>query len=107
MTHVSEMGRGWHEKRGWAGCLTVPENCIRILSLLLAVSIISFALVSGSPVDPVQQYIMKIGPVSAEQRAAIEAYWGMDKPPAVRYISWLDALVHGDFGISLLYRRRD
>lgn len=57
------------------------KNCIRILSLLLAVSIISFALVSASPVDPVQQYIMKIGPVSAEQRAAIEAYWGMDKPP--------------------------
>lgn len=81
------------------------KNCIRILSLLLAVSIISFALVSASPVDPVQQYIMKIGPVSAEQRAAIEAYWGMDKPPAVRYISWLNALLHGDFGISLLYRR--
>ena len=32
---------------------------IRVFSLLFAVSVISFALVSASPVDPVQQY--KIG----------------------------------------------
>ncbi|MDE7324108.1 MAG: ABC transporter permease [Lachnospiraceae bacterium] len=76
-----------------------------MLSLLFAVSIISFALVSASPIDPVQQYIMGIGPVSEEQRAGIEAYWGVDKPPTVRYFSWLCALLHGDFGTSLLYRR--
>lgn len=78
---------------------------IRVVSLLFAVSVISFALVSASPVDPVQQYIMGIGPVSEEQRAAIEAYWGVGKPPAEQYFNWLTALLHGDFGTSLLYRR--
>ena len=40
---------------------------IRVISLLFAVSVIAFALVNASPVDPVQQYIMGIGPVSEEQ----------------------------------------
>lgn len=83
----------------------IAAYALRVGSLLLAVSVISFALVSASPVDPVQQYIMGIGPVSDEQRSEIEAYWGVDRPPAERYFSWLSALMHGDLGVSLLYRR--
>ena len=48
-------------------------HSIKIISLLLAVSIISFVLVSASTVDPVQQYITGLGTaVSPEQRAQIE-----------------------------------
>ena len=77
----------------------------RIVTLLLAVSVIAFALVSLSPVDPVQQYLLGAGPVSEEQRIEIEEYWGVNDPPVERYFSWLSALLHGDFGTSLLYRR--
>lgn len=77
----------------------------KIITLLLAVSIIAFVLVTLSPVDPVQQYIMGIGPVSDEQRAQIEDYWGVNEPPVERYFSWLSSLLHGDLGTSLLYRR--
>lgn len=57
-------------------------NLVKILSLLLAVSLIAFVLVTASPVDPVQQYILGLGTaVSPEQRAQIEAYWGVDQPP--------------------------
>ena len=79
---------------------------IKILTLLLAVSIIAFILVSVSPIDPVQQYILGLGTaVSAEQRALIEEYWGVDEPPVQRYLTWLNAVLHGDLGQSLLYRR--
>lgn len=79
---------------------------IRIITLLLAVSIISFALVCASPVDPVQQYILGLGSaVSPEQRAEIEAYWGVDEPPVERYISWLSEVVQGNLGESSIYRR--
>lgn len=78
---------------------------IKIISLLLAVSIIAFALVSFSPVDPVQQYILGVGAVSPEQRAEIEEYWGINEPPVQRYFNWLGALLRGDMGESLLYRR--
>lgn len=79
---------------------------IKIVTLLLAVSIISFALVSASPVDPVQQYILGLGTaVSPEQRAEIEDYWGVNEPPAERYFSWLSELLQGNLGESAIYRR--
>ena len=69
---------------------------VRILSLLLAVSIISFVLVSASPIDPVQQYILGLGTaVSPEQRAEIEEYWGVNEPPVERYFTWLGELLKG------------
>ena len=81
-------------------------NSIKIISLLFAVSIISFALVDASPVDPVQQYILGLGTaVSPEQRAEIEAYWGVNEPPVERYVNWLTDLLHGNLGESLIYRR--
>ena len=79
---------------------------IKILSLLLAVSVISFVLVTASPVDPVQQYIMGLGTaVSPEQRAEIEEYWGVNEPPVERFFSWLNELMHGNLGESAMFRR--
>ncbi|MBQ6059004.1 MAG: ABC transporter permease [Clostridia bacterium] len=79
---------------------------VRILSLLLAVSIIAFVLVSASPIDPVQQYLIRLGTaVSPEQRAEIEAYWGVHQPPVQRYLHWLSELLKGNLGESSLYRR--
>ena len=82
------------------------KNCVKMLALLLAVSILAFVLVSASPVDPVQQYVLGLGSaISAEQRAQIEAYWGADVPPAERYVSWLRDVLRGDLGESSIYRR--
>ena len=79
---------------------------IKIISLLLSVSIISFVLVSASPVDPVQQYILGLGTaVSPEQQAEIEDYWGVNEPPIERYFSWLSELLKGNLGESAIYRR--
>lgn len=81
-------------------------HSIKIITLLLAVSILSFALVCASPVDPVQQYITGLGTaVSPQQRALIEDYWGVDKPPVQRYLGWLSGVLHGDLGESSVYRR--
>lgn len=77
----------------------------RMVTLLAAVSIISFVLVSLSPVDPVQQYVGSVPNVSTEQREKIAAYWGLDDPPVERFLAWGNAIWHGDFGVSLLYRR--
>ena len=44
---------------------------IRMVTLLIAVSIVSFVLVSMSPVDPVQQYVGAVPNVGVEQRAKI------------------------------------
>ena len=81
------------------------ENILKMVLLLFAVSIIAFVLVNYSPVDPVQQYVISVGGVSPEQRLQLEEYWGVNDPPVERYMNWLSALMHGDFGTSLLYRR--
>lgn len=79
---------------------------VKIISLLFAVSVISFTLVSVSPIDPVQQYILGLGTaVSAEQRAEIEAYWGVNEPPVERYFTWLGEALKGNLGESVIYRR--
>ncbi len=82
------------------------KNSIKIITLLLAVSIVSFTLVSISPIDPVQQYLLGLGTaVSQEKRAELEQYWGVDKPPVERYMIWLNELLHGNMGESSIYRR--
>lgn len=79
---------------------------IKIITLLLAVTTISFTLVSTSPIDPVQQYIIGLGTaVSPEQREEIEDYWGVNETPAERYFSWLSELLQGNLGESAIYRR--
>lgn len=78
---------------------------MRFITLLIATSIISFILVTLSPVDPVQQYVGSVPNVSEEQREKIAEYWGLDKPPVERFLLWGQSLLHGDFGTSLIYRR--
>ncbi len=82
------------------------KNSIKIITLLLAVSIVSFTLVSISPIEPVQQYLLGLGTaVSPEKRAELEQYWGVNKPPVERYMIWLNELLHGNMGESSIYRR--
>lgn len=86
-------------------CILV-KNSIKIISLLFAVSAVSFVLVSASPVDPVGQYILGLGTaVSPPQRVEIENYWGVNEPPMERYLGWLSELLRGNLGESALYRR--
>jgi peptide/nickel transport system permease protein len=78
---------------------------IRLATLLAAVSILSFTLISISPIDPVQAYIgsdmMRVGP---EQRLFISEYWGLDKSPPEQFMRWVNALLHGDLGTSMIFR---
>ena len=83
----------------------IGKYFFRVVTLLLAASVLSFTLVSLSPVDPVQQYVLGAGNVSMEQREQIAEYWGLNDPPAERFINWFSALMHGDMGTSLVYRQ--
>lgn len=79
---------------------------LRLLTLLVALCLLSFSLVSYSPIDPVQAYVgadmMRVGP---EQREKIAEYWGLDKSPPEQFISWGGAVIKGDLGTSMIFRR--
>lgn len=74
---------------------------IVVLPTLLGISILVFGamhLIPGSFVD----VAIGLGPdVSAEQREAIAASYGLDAPLPVQYLRWLGNVLQGDFGDSL------
>jgi len=82
------------------------RKIIRMLSLLAVLCLLCFWLMSQSPIDPVRAYVgadmMLVGP---EQRAQIVEYWGLDKSPVEQGIHWASALLNGDLGTSLIFRR--
>lgn len=83
----------------------VINTLLRMILLLFGVSIITFLLVVSSPIDPVDAYVGAESNVSQEQRENIAEHWGLNKPPAVRYFTWLSNLLHGDMGTSITYRK--
>lgn len=83
------------------------KNFIRVLLLLFAVSVVTFGLISVSPIDPLQANVGQaaLGAMSEEQIAKLQSYWGVDTPPVERYFNWLKDVLKGDMGTSLLYRQ--
>lgn len=83
------------------------KNLVRIILLMFAVSIVTFALVAASPIDPLQANIGQaaLGTMSETQKEKLESYWGVGTPPVERYINWAKDAVKGDLGDSLLYRQ--
>jgi peptide/nickel transport system permease protein len=83
----------------------ILSKAIKLLSLLFAVSAISFTLVAISPIDPIQSYVgADITRVSPEQREEIAEYWGLNEPRITQFINWGSAVIQGDLGTSLIYR---
>lgn len=83
----------------------IVKKLIKLLTLLIAVCIITFALMELSPIDPVNAYVGADTKVSAEQRELIAEHWGLNKSPVERFMLWFKSILGGDFGTSLIYRR--
>lgn len=83
----------------------ILRNIIRFALLMAAVSIVVFALVSASPVDPLQANVGQAALVgmSDEKQAQLAAYWGTDAPFLERYLAWASAFLQGDMGTSLRF----
>lgn len=84
--------------------LRISRILVRMITLLFAVSLVTFILITASPIDPIDAYVGSESGVSQEQRDNVARYWGLDKPPAERYFIWLGNITHGDMGISTMYR---
>ena len=84
---------------------SIGRQVARFILLMLAVSVVTFALVGLSPIDPVQANVGQNGllGMSAEKRAQLASYWGADLPIWERYLNWAGAFITGDWGSSLRY----
>ena len=69
----------------------ILKKFFKLITLLIALCIVTFILLEKSPLDPVQAYVGE--------------YWGLNKPPLERFSSWFRAIAKGDLGRSMIYRR--
>lgn len=81
------------------------KKILKLITLLVALCIITFVLMELSPIDPVTAYVGASTKVSAEQRALIAEHWGLNQPPLIRFWSWFKSIISGDWGTSMIYRR--
>ena len=83
----------------------ILKTTAKALSLIIALSIITFALVEISPIDPVKAFIGAEHSVSPEQMALIREKWGLNDPAPIRYLRWIGNLIQGEMGDSQVYKR--
>jgi peptide/nickel transport system permease protein len=70
---------------------------------LLGISLILFIVLALAPGDPFSELATNPN-VPPEVREALRTKFGLDDPIYLRYVHWLVAMVHGDWGFSFVSR---
>lgn len=85
--------------------LYISKKLFRLVLLIFCASLVTFILVTISPVDPLEANVGQaaLGSMSTEQIEKLEEYWGVNTPPVTRFLSWAGDFFKGDMGVSLLY----
>jgi peptide/nickel transport system permease protein len=77
----------------------VVRRVLLAIPTLLMISFVLYAILSLAPGDPLSQFAANPA-VPPEVRENIRRSLGLDQPWPVRYVKWLIALAHGDWGFS-------
>ena len=83
----------------------IIKSVIKAVSLIIALSILTFTLAQLSPIDPVRAYVEAESLASPEQMEYISQKWGLNDPPLERYGKWVSSMLKGDMGDSIVYSR--
>lgn len=84
------------------GAAYLMRRCGVLAVTLLAASLVVFLVVNWMPGDPARHMLgMKATPEAVE---LLRAELGLDGHLGVRYLRWVGAMLHGDFGTSYTYR---
>lgn len=70
---------------------------------LLGISAVLFFVLALAPGDPFSELATNPN-VPPEVQAALRAKFGLDDPIYLRYLHWLSAMMHGDWGFSFVSR---
>ena len=88
----------------------IAHRVILTIPFLFLISIVSFVVIQLPRQLRRQLHVTTLeaqgGTVNADQKAALVALYGLDKPGPVQYALWITNIVfHGNFGNSFLYKR--
>ncbi len=77
----------------------ILKRILQAIPLLIIVSIMSFAIIKLSPVDPLAE--LKLNPaISPQTLEAEKERLGLNLPVYMQYFKWLTSALQGDLGIS-------
>lgn len=79
----------------------IARRLLIAIPTLIAISFVFFAMLALSPIDPLASYAADPR-VPPEVKENIRHTMGLDQPWPVRYVFWLVAIAHGNFGISFM-----
>lgn len=73
------------------------------------ISILTFIIIRLPPGDFVDAYIANLtasgSTVSADEAGALRREYGLDRSVIVKYGFWINRVLHGDLGVSMMWRR--
>lgn len=78
---------------------------IRMVSLLIAVSVLGFILITKAPIDPLVSYVGTESTLSQQAKDEIAEYWGLNDSLPERFLTWANHVLHGDMGTSITYKK--
>ena len=76
-----------------------------MIPVLIIISIVLFFVTRAMPGDPVDVYLGVGAEITAERRATVREFLGLNAPLPLQYLRWAGRMIQGDFGDSLVYRR--
>ena len=81
------------------------RRLIQSLLVMVAMSFVVHGLIALMPGDPIDLMISGNPKLTAADAQHLRALYGLDLPLWQRYLNWVNALLHGDFGYSRLYHQ--
>jgi peptide/nickel transport system permease protein len=80
----------------------IAQRLVAFLPTLLGVSALVFFAMRLIPGDAITAQLgTEAGMLTPAQRAALERYYGLDKPPLEQYFIWLGEVLQGNLGFSI------
>jgi peptide/nickel transport system permease protein len=81
----------------------VIRRLLVMIPSLLGISVILFCVLALAPGDPFSELASNPA-IPPEVAASLRAKFGLDDPVWLRYVHWLNAMAHGDWGFSFASR---
>jgi peptide/nickel transport system permease protein len=87
----------------------IGRRLVLALVTCIAISMMTFIIIRLPPGDFVDAYIANLaatgGTMTVEQAQAMRHEYGLDRPVYVQYGLWMTRVAHGNFGVSMMWRR--
>ena len=78
----------------------IVRRLLLSIPLLVGISLVSFLMIHMAPGGPISLTTDLNPKATAETRARLEAYYGLDQPLHIQYVRWLRRMATLDFGDS-------